>query len=233
MIGRALAAGGDDLDQALCAWIGALRRARGALRYRSLHVDGKAVEHAAAKGQRRPMLLAARGDDGTVAAQLPIDTKTNEIPMFAPLCDRIEDLTDTVVTADQLHTQRGHATYLRQRGAHYVFTVGENQRKLYAALDALPWPDIAIEHATVDRGHGRIEVRTIKTLPATPHIQGLFPARRTGFLAGALPLRPRRRPPGRGGGVGDHQPVSRPRRPSGYRRLRPRPLVGGVAALAA
>ena len=34
-ISRALAAGGEDLNQALCAWVGALRRAQGGLRYRS------------------------------------------------------------------------------------------------------------------------------------------------------------------------------------------------------
>lgn len=37
-------------------------------------------------------------------------TPTNEIPMFAPLLDRIDDLTEVVVTAGQLQTQRGHAT---------------------------------------------------------------------------------------------------------------------------
>jgi predicted transposase YbfD/YdcC len=185
-IERALAAGGDDLDRALCAWVGAMRRAEhraaGRLRYRGLHADGKAVNHAHRKGEPVPMLLSVRADDGTVAAQLPIDTKTNEIPMFAPLLDRIEDLTGTVVTADQLHTQRAHATYLHQRGAHYVFTVGENQPNLFAALDALPWTPIAIEHATVDRGHGRIEVRTIKTLPVTDHIRDLFPHGEQAFL---------------------------------------------------
>lgn len=185
-IERALAAGGDDLDQALGAWVGAMRRAdhrtAGRLRYRSLHVDGKAVSNANRKGEQAPMLLSARADDGTVAAQLPINAKTNEIPMFAPLLDRITDLTGTVVTADQLHTQRKHATYLHQRGAHYVFTVGENQPKLFAALDALPWTPIAIEHATVDRGHGRIEVRTIKTLPVTDQIHSLFPHVEQAFL---------------------------------------------------
>jgi predicted transposase YbfD/YdcC len=180
-IGRALAAAADDLDRALCAWMGALRRAwhqtpdGSRLRYRSLHVDGKAVTGAKRKGQRVPMLLSVRADDGTVPAQLPISEKTNEIPMFAPLLNHIDDLTDTVVTADQLHTQRKHATYLHQRGAHYVFTIGENQPNLFAALDALPWPQIAIDHATVDRGHGRIEVRTIKVLPPTEPIRCLFP----------------------------------------------------------
>jgi len=88
-IGRALTAAGQELDRALCAWVGALRRAwhhtrdGDRLRYRSLHVDGKAVAHARRQGQRAPMLLCARADDGTVAAQLPISAKTNEIPMFA------------------------------------------------------------------------------------------------------------------------------------------------------
>jgi len=188
-IGHALTAAGQELDRALCAWVGALRRAwhhsrdgGGRLRYRSLHVDGKAVQHARRTTQRAPMLLSVRADDGTVAAQLPVSEKTNEIPMFAPLLDHVEDLTGTVVTADQLHTQRGHATYLHQRGAHYVFTVGENQPKLFDALDALPWPQIAIDHATVDRGHGRIEVRTIKVLPPTDHIRSQFPHLEQVFL---------------------------------------------------
>jgi DDE_Tnp_1-associated len=116
-ITRALAAAGEDLDRALCAWIGAIRRAQhpapeGVPLYRCLHVDGKAQKGAACGG-RAPMLLAARADDGTVPAQVAISAKTNEIPMFAPLLDRITDLTGTVVTADQLHTQRGHATYHR------------------------------------------------------------------------------------------------------------------------
>src|SRR5262249_38118192 len=176
------AAAGEDLDEALCAWTGALRGAGGGLRYRSLHVDGKAVKKAAGADGRVPMLLSARGDDGTVAAQLPIEAKTNEIPMFAPLLDRIDDITGTVITGDQLHTQHGHATYLHERGAHYIFTVGENQPNLFAALDALPWQHIAVEDATIDRGHGRLEVRTTKALPATDRIRQLFPHVEQAFL---------------------------------------------------
>jgi len=65
---------------------------------------------------------------------------------------------------------------------HYVFTVGGNQKKLLAALDALPWTQIAVEHATVDRGHGRIEIRTIKTLPVTGQVTALFPHTAQAFL---------------------------------------------------
>jgi hypothetical protein len=184
-ITETLALHGEDYDRALCAFTGALARDSHQLRHRrreglrrSLHIDGKAQKGATPAGGRTPMLLAARFDDGTVAAQreVPID-KTNEITVFAPLLDQLPDtdLAETVATADQLHTQRDHAIYLHERGAFYVFTVGGNQPRLFEALDALPWPDIAIEAATVDRGHGRIEIRTIQTLPATDKIKDLFP----------------------------------------------------------
>jgi predicted transposase YbfD/YdcC len=131
------------------------------------------------------MLLSARADDGTVAAQrvVPVD-KTNEITVFGPLADQLSDaqVTGTVFTADQLHTQRDTARYVDRRDGLYVLTVGGNQPKLFAAIDALPWPQIAVEHATIDRGHGRIEVRTIRTLPATPAIAGLFPHAAQVFL---------------------------------------------------
>jgi hypothetical protein len=185
----ALAIHGEDYDRALCAFTGALarehhQRTHGGLR-RCLHVDGKAQKGATPRGGRTPMLLSARSDDGTIAAQqtVPVD-KTNEITVFQPLIDQISDtdVTGTVVTADQLHTQRDHAEYLHHRDGFYVFTVGGNQPNLYAALDALPWTQIAVEHTTIDRGHGRIEVRTIRTLPVTAAIAALFPHAAQAFL---------------------------------------------------
>lgn len=195
-VADALALHADDYDQALCAWTGARRReqhrhdhegheGRGRLRA-CVHIDGKASKGAAPRGGGpAPMHLAARRDDGTVAAQLPVEVaKTNEITVFAPLLDLLPhtDLAGAVVTADQLHTQRGHARYLHDRDAFYVFTVGENQPRLFAALDALPWRQIAIENATVDRGHGRIEIRTIQVLPVTQQIADLFPHAAQAFL---------------------------------------------------
>lgn len=186
----ALAVHGEDYDRILCAFTAAMARTRhrdihGSPLRRCLHIDGKAQHGAARPGTRTPMLLSARADDGTIAAQheIPVD-KTNEIRVFQPMLDQLDDttMTGTVVTADQLHTQREHARYLHRRHAFYVFTVGGNQPNLFAALDALPWHLIAVEHATIDRGHGRIEVRTIRTLPATPAIAGLFPHAAQVFL---------------------------------------------------
>jgi predicted transposase YbfD/YdcC len=189
-ITEALAVHGEDYDRILCAFTAAVARThhrdtRGGRLRRCLHVDGKAQHGAARPGERTPMLLAARADDGTIAAQqqVPVD-KTNEIRVFQPLIDQLDDttVTGTVFTTDQLHTQREHARYIHGRDGFYVFTVGGNQPKLFTAIDALPWHLIAVEHATIDRGHGRIEVRTIRTLPATPTITGLFPHAAQVFL---------------------------------------------------
>ncbi|MDQ3152182.1 MAG: ISAs1 family transposase, partial [Actinomycetota bacterium] len=89
------------------------------------------------------------------------------------------DLSEMVITADALHTQRAHAEYLNSRGAEFVLTVKQNQPGLYAALDALPWADTPIIHRDVDTGHARITTRTIQTLPAPadlpfPHVNQVW-----------------------------------------------------------
>ena len=138
-------------------------------------VDGKTVRGAvAADGAQVHLMAAATHGDQLVLGQVEVGAKTNEIPMFAPLIDQLAatgiDPARLVITADALHCQRDHATYLHQRGAGFVFTVKHNQPGLFAALDALPWTDTPIAHRQTDRGHGRITTRTIQTLPAPPDL---------------------------------------------------------------
>jgi predicted transposase YbfD/YdcC len=138
-------------------------------------VDGKTVRGAvAADGTQVHLLAAATHGDQLVLGQVDVSAKTNEIPMFAPLIDQLAatgiDPGRLVITADALHCQRDHATYLHQRGAGFVFTVKHNQPGLFAALDALPWTDAPVAHRQTDRGHGRITTRTIQTLPAPPDL---------------------------------------------------------------
>ena len=149
---------------------------------RHLRIDGKAVR-GAARGGRAPMLLSGIWDDGTTAAQLPVDVrKTKEIPVFRQLLKKIPDLAGAVITADQMHTQRKHARAIDAAGAFFLFTIGENQPLLFDAAGALPWESVAGEAWTVDRGHGRVDVRTIKTLPPTERISALFPHVKQVFL---------------------------------------------------
>lgn len=138
-------------------------------------VDGKTVRGAVASdGTQVHLLAAATHGDQLVLGQVEVGAKTNEIPMFAPLLDTLIatgiDLDRLVLTADALHCQRAHATYLHDHGAGFVFTAKQNQPSLFAALDALPWTDTPITHRETDRGHGRITTRTIQVRPAPPDL---------------------------------------------------------------
>ncbi len=75
---------------------------------------------------------------GAVLAQADVQATTNEIARFRPLLDRL-DLTDTVVTADALHTQREHADWLvTQKHAAYLLIAKHNQPTLHHQLATLP-----------------------------------------------------------------------------------------------
>jgi predicted transposase YbfD/YdcC len=145
-----------------------------------LAVDGKTVRGAIdAEGNQTHLLAAMTHHQRLVIAQTEVDGKTNEIPMLPTLLDQIDDLAEVVVTADALHTQRATARYLHDRGAEFVFCVKENQPKLFAALNALPWNDVPVSHTQTDRGHGRITTRTLQVLPAPddlpfPHVHQVF-----------------------------------------------------------
>jgi hypothetical protein len=76
--------------------------------------------------------------------------------------------------------QPRHGAYLAGRGAHYLFTVKDNQPTLRRALAALPWK--AAPHGRdpgSNRGHGRIESRTVTVLDLDPTPgRELFPGAR-------------------------------------------------------
>jgi predicted transposase YbfD/YdcC len=129
---------------------------------RVIAVDGKTLRgsgHAGAGG--RHLLAALDHAHGAVLGQVKVDATTNEIPMFSTLLDRM-DITGAVITADALHAQREHATYLAGRGAHYLLIVKRNQPGLHAQLAALPWRDVPVACQARERGHGRTERRTLK-----------------------------------------------------------------------
>jgi len=135
-----------------------------------LAVDGKRVRGAMDGDGNAPHLLAAATHGhALVLAQVDVHYKTNEIPMFAPLLDSI-DITGMLITADCLHTQRAHACYLHSRDADFVFCVKDNQPGLFDALNALAWTDVPVTHTATDRGHGRIETRTLQVTPAPPDL---------------------------------------------------------------
>lgn len=172
---RALqAVDGDLLDAAIGAWLSSQDSA-----VTAIAVDGKTLRGTCDKtGQDGVHLLAAMThDSGIVVSQRDVDAKTNEITCFQPLLDTV-DLTGVVVTADAIHTQRAHASYLIERGADYVLIVKDNQPNLFTQLDSLDW-DTTPLHTNENTGHGRLERRTIQVQPAPenidfPHVAQVF-----------------------------------------------------------
>ena len=112
------------LDRAIGSWVTAQLAGPGPDPVRAvLAVDGKTLRGARAGQDRAPHLMACLDHgSGAVCAQVAVDGKSNEIPMFAPLLDEIPGLAGALVTADALHAQREHASYLHRRGAHYLLT---------------------------------------------------------------------------------------------------------------
>ncbi|WP_444545301.1 ISAs1 family transposase [Streptomyces candidus] len=64
--------------------------------------------------------------------------------------------------------QREHAKWLVEvKDAHYLLVVKGNQPKLHEAVRALPWKEVTARRYDRERGHGRRETRSIRTLTVT------------------------------------------------------------------
>lgn len=136
---------------------------------RVIAIDGKVL-----RGSRLPdgtqvhLLSAYDTGTGVVLAQVQIAAKSNEIPAFTPLLDRIAaqlgSLNGVIIVADALHAQTGHAREVAARGAHLMVTVKANQPTLHNLLKALPWAEVPVGDRRRDHGHGRQETRTVKAL---------------------------------------------------------------------
>jgi predicted transposase YbfD/YdcC len=87
-----------------------------------------------------------------------------EVTGFQPLLAGL-DLTGVTVTADALHTNRDAAKFLvTDKHAPYLLTVKANQPTLWAQLRQLPWHDVPVLDRSRDRGHGRVETRSLKVV---------------------------------------------------------------------
>jgi predicted transposase YbfD/YdcC len=56
------------------------------------------------------------------------------------------------------------SSWVTSKQAHYLFCVKANQPTLLARCARLPWHHVPVLDRTRDRGHGRIELRTLKAV---------------------------------------------------------------------
>ncbi len=126
------------LEQAFSAWVQAAAPAD-----EPLAIDGKTLKGASrSDGSKVHLLAALFHQQGTVLAQCPVESKTNEIPVLRELLEPLA-IEGRVVTADALHTQRETARFLvEDKQAHYLLTVKENQKCLLKDLKVFDWDAI-------------------------------------------------------------------------------------------
>ena len=120
------------LERGLGDWL----HARGA-EDEPIALDGKALRGSQDGGRPRQLVAALGHASGVVLNQVEVASKASEQQAVKPLLDPLA-LAGRVVTADALHTQRETAQYLvEEKGAHYLFTVKDNQPTLKADIAGL------------------------------------------------------------------------------------------------
>ncbi|USY19391.1 ISAs1 family transposase [Nocardiopsis exhalans] len=143
------------------------------LRHTAYAVDGKTQRGARPRKGRASIsmsLHAARHHDAAVAACTQLGNKKGETSAFTALLDQLHDteLLGAIITADALHTVADHATYLLERGAHYLIYVKGNRPRLHSQLSTLPWSQIPVAHSQgPTHAHGREEHRSVKVTAVT------------------------------------------------------------------
>jgi predicted transposase YbfD/YdcC len=138
-------------------------------------LDGKAVRGMRKKEEQGSDYLLSVYDvkQWKVLAQVEVGRKENEISKAPKVLKGVE-ISQKVVTADALHTQKALSAQIVRQGADYVFPVKENQLSLYKNIQQLFAPEypkagfgkIQTDFLTVEKvgkGHGRLEKRVLTT----------------------------------------------------------------------
>lgn len=191
----------DQADAAVGGWllaqVAAERLAAGdAVALTMVALDGKALKGAWEElpDVKVKLFSALVHGEGVIIGQRKVPDDTTEVTQVLPLIDDIaaarsaaggaraasvgSDLSGLIFTADALHVHRENIGKIFDRGGDHILTVKGNmpslERDIAALFPANP-ADGAFppHHVTVDRGHGRSEIRSIWV---SPHVADLdFP----------------------------------------------------------
>jgi predicted transposase YbfD/YdcC len=143
-------------------------------------IDGKSVRHSYDKGQSKGvihMVSAWANENQLVLGQIKVADKSNEITAIPKLLN-ILDVSGCIVTIDAMGTQKEIAKQIINQDADYVLSLKGNQGKLHEDVQQLfewarktDFKDIEHEaYRTLDKGHGRIEIRRYWLLGAVEHL---------------------------------------------------------------
>lgn len=149
-------------------------------------VDGKTLRGSRKQGAHQSHLLSALSQRlGLTLMQLAVEDETNEISAMPDLLVELI-IEGRVFTMDALLTQREIAQTIVEGQGDYVMIVKDNQPRLREDIETLFADPKAADRfiddraSTTDKGHGRLEVRTLQTSSALneyldwPGVQQVF-----------------------------------------------------------
>jgi len=132
-------------------------------------IDGKSVRRSYDQGQGKGaihMVSAWASQNRLVLGQVKVDDKSNEITAIPQLL-QVLDLKGCIVTIDAMGTQTDIAHQIIEQEGDYILALKGNQGNLHEDVQQLfdwalqtQFKDIPHEsHTTVEKGHGRLEIR--------------------------------------------------------------------------
>jgi predicted transposase YbfD/YdcC len=139
-------------------------------RHDLIAIDGKTSRrtHDKRKGLKALHTLSAYATNARlVLGQLSVPEKTNEITAIPELLDHLAEakqLEGALVTIDAMGCQVAIADKIVEHKADYLLALKGNQPTLEADVadyfSSAPTEEVVIKHAEIEKGHGRIEMRT-------------------------------------------------------------------------
>jgi predicted transposase YbfD/YdcC len=150
----------DLFSAAFSDWVAACWPARPAL----IAIDGKTSRrtHDRAKGGKALHLVSAfAAQERLVLSQQAVDEKSNEITAIPELLGRI-DAAGALVSIDAMGCNPAVAAAITGAGADYLLALKDNQPNLHGEVQRYfaDAPAAELETVeTIDKGHGRLEVR--------------------------------------------------------------------------
>ncbi len=137
-------------------------------------LDGKIIRGTIPAGHTRGVYLLAAylPEEGWVLLQVEVERTENEIPAAARVLKGL-DLRGKIISGDAILAQRGLSLQIVRAGGEYLWIIKDNQPETLADLERLFAPEPCtpgfspashddFETAkTVEKGHGRMERRTI------------------------------------------------------------------------
>jgi predicted transposase YbfD/YdcC len=148
-------------------------------------IDGKSLRRSHDRGIGKEaihMVSAWASQSQLVLGQVKVDDKSNEITAIPALL-RLLAIKGCIITLDAMGTQTDIAAQAVDQGADYALALKDNHKKLHQEVvslfsDALADPNTLIPyqmHQTVDKGHGRLEIRRCYVIDDPHYIAYLDP----------------------------------------------------------